>query len=152
VYVAFGKEAPEVLDETIRNAQGAGGDAGDGVDGEAAPRRLAAALEAAPEGAFAIGEVSVIEYARFWGDLMASMAPAGMMPGLELGEGPSEPLTFWASVRDARLELRYNVPVDPVKRVVAGVQEMFAKMAEMRKAAAPPPMPPDDGDGDVEEF
>jgi hypothetical protein len=145
MYAAFGKEAPEVLDELVRVGQRAEGQEGD------APRPLAAALKSAPQGACVVGEVSLTEYARFWGEMMTGMAPPGAMPALEFGEAPAEPLTFWMNARDSRLELRYNVPLDPVKRIVAGVRKFFKEIRERQKALPPPPPPPPD-DGGVEVF
>jgi len=110
-------------------------------------------LKAAPKGSFMVGEVSVLEYARMLSDMMGKMAAGMGAPAmkLDLGEGPDKnPVAFWMKADGGGVALRYNVPVAPIKKVVAAFQkaqrEMMEKMREMQPPPGPVPPVPLPGD------
>ncbi len=141
-FIAAGKEAPKLLDEVAaRVAAGKG-------DNDA----LAATLKRAPEGAFSVGEFSIIEYSYFWIDMVGRMAPVGAMPEVDLGKGPDKkPVTFWMVAEDGKVAVRYNVPVEPIKKIAAAWRKAREDMMKgVQPPVAPGPLP--GGAPGVEQF
>ncbi|MHC4913972.1 MAG: hypothetical protein ACYTGB_00655 [Planctomycetota bacterium] len=138
IFAGFGKKGAEELDKLVAAAAGGG-------EGQA----LVATRKRAPQGAFVIGEVSVLEMARLMIDVFSRNVPVGAMPALDLGDGPGKLATFWASAAGGKMEVRYNVPVEPIKKIFDEIQKARKQMMQ-----PPPPQPvPLPGDvPDVEGF
>jgi hypothetical protein len=129
---AFGKEAPKALDELIKKVQA-------GKPGKPA---MTATLKRAPGGSFLVAEVDMIEYAYLVVDMMGGMMPAGAMPNVNMGEAPAKPASFWFAAGGGELQVRYNIPVAPVKRVVDGIKKAQQEMMEqIRQQHQPVPLP-----------
>jgi hypothetical protein len=124
VLAAFGKKGPDELDRLVARATGAA----EGADNQA----LVATAKRAPAGTFLLAEGSVLEFARLALDIIGSSMPPEMKPQLDLGDGPGKLATFWAVAAGGKMELRYNVPVEPIKKI-------FDEVQKLRKQMAPPP-------------
>jgi hypothetical protein len=136
----FGKESPKALDELIARIKA----------GEGNQAVMAATLKRAPKGSFVVGEADLIEYAYMVIDMIGKAAPMGAMPEIDLGKGPSKPASFWVAAGERDLVVRLNIPVDPIKRIVAAVQKAQQQM--MKQVQPPQPVPLPGGQPGIERF
>ncbi len=130
----FGCDAAKLLDTLV---------AAKGQAAAVEKGSLASLIKNAPKGSFAVGQFSILEYAKFVISMLKNTPMGPMIPQVDLGAGPDKnPICVTVSSRDGRGTVNVMVPVEPIAKVVKAVMQAQAAMMNGMGAGGPGgPMP-----------
>jgi hypothetical protein len=145
VIYGFGRDASKLLDTLV---------AAKGQAAAVEKGSLASLIKNAPKGSFAVGQISVLEYAKFVVNMLKNTPMGPMMPQVDLGAGPDQnPICVTVSSQGGRGTVNVLVPVQPIAKVVKAVMQAQAAMMNGAGAGRPGgPMPVQPGRPGPEEF